>query len=72
MEPAPVKDPRLESLWTDISCLLDVLNPAIGEHKPPIVQELVLAQRHLQDARMRIAVARTYLRDEDPWTNVPR
>lgn len=37
--------------------------------QPPIVQELVLARRHAEDARMRLGVALTYLNGQNPWTN---
>lgn len=40
---------------------------AITEYvKPPAVQEIVLAQRHLEDARMRLGLARTYVEGKDP------
>ena len=37
------------------------------QSKPPVVQELVLARRHLEDARMRLGVAMALERGEDPW-----
>lgn len=36
---------------------------------PPVVQEIVLAQRHLEDARMRFGVALTKLKGFDPWVS---
>lgn len=36
------------------------------ETKPPVVQEVILAQRHLEDARMRLGVARTYVEGKNP------
>jgi hypothetical protein len=35
--------------------------------KPPVVQEIILAQRHIEDARMRLGVARTLQQGNDPW-----
>lgn len=34
---------------------------------PPAVQELVLARRDLESSRMRLGVALTYLKGEDPF-----
>lgn len=39
---------------------------------PPAVQELVLARRSLEDARMRTGVALAYLKGDDPWTHTPK
>jgi hypothetical protein len=33
----------------------------------PVVQELVLAQRHLEDARMRLGIAECYEKGINPW-----
>jgi hypothetical protein len=41
----------------------------IARSTPPVVQELVLAQRHLEDARMRFGVAEATLKGHDPWAN---
>lgn len=41
----------------------------VARSQPPIVQELVLAQRHLEDARMRFGVAEAMLKGHDPWSN---
>lgn len=35
------------------------------QEKPPVVQELVLARRHLEDARMRMAIAIHMIEDEN-------
>lgn len=37
--------------------------------KPPVVQELVLARRHAEDARMRLGCAGAFERGLDPWAN---
>ena len=36
------------------------------ESKPPVVQEVILARRHLEDARMRLGVALAMVDGEDP------
>lgn len=40
------------------------LEPIVGV---PAVQEIVIARRHLEDARMRLGVARTILEGNDPY-----
>lgn len=47
---------------------------AITERKaqPPVVQEIVLARRALEDARMRMGVALAYTKGVDPWANQVR
>lgn len=37
--------------------------------EPPVVQEIVLARRHLEDARMRLGVAQALARGLDPFAN---
>lgn len=39
----------------------------VSRSQPPVVQELVLAQRALEDARMRFGVAGALLDGKDPW-----
>ena len=56
-------------LRNEISGQLERLKEDIKNSKPPEVQELVLAQRHLEDARMRLGVAEAYHKGFDPWTN---
>ena len=38
-----------------------------AESQPPVVQEIVLAERALEEARMRLGVARAYLAGDDPF-----
>ena len=38
---------------------------------PPVVQEIILAQRALEDARMRLGVALAYEKDLDPFRDRP-
>lgn len=57
------------ALRNEISQLLERLKQEITVSKPPEVQELVLAQRHLEDARMRLGVAEAYHKGFDPWEN---
>lgn len=52
-----------------ITDMLRDLKQEIDGAKPPVVQELVLAQRHLEDARMRLGVAEAYEKGFDPWSN---
>ena len=37
-----------------------------SEATPPAVQEIVLAQRAAEDARMRLGVATAYIKEQDP------
>jgi len=37
--------------------------------RPPIVQELVLARRDMENARMRLGVALAMLKGHDPWSS---
>lgn len=57
----------INGIRSDISDALSGLSKLTGETKPPVVQELVLAQRHLEDARMRLGIARTYVEGKDPF-----
>lgn len=57
------------ALRNAISDMLGRLKEDIKSSKPPEVQELVLAQRHLEDARMRLGVAEAYHKGFDPWAN---
>jgi hypothetical protein len=56
-------------LRTEISSQLERLKANIKDSKPPEVQELILAQRCLEDARMRLGVAEAFNKGFDPWTN---
>lgn len=57
----------INSLREALSDDIEEVRTMIEMSKPPVVQELILAQRHLEDARMRLAVAKTYLNGEDPF-----
>jgi len=46
---------------------LKYLKVTTGKAEPPVVQEIVLAQRDLESARMRLGVALTLLKDDDPF-----
>lgn len=61
--------PVTTELREEITAQLVRLKLAIAQSKPPEVQELVLAQRHLEDARMRLGVAECYTNNIDPWVN---
>lgn len=58
----------MEDLRTTLSGVIHTLNEDIITAKPPVVQELILALRHVEDARMRLGVAKTYQLGNDPWT----
>jgi len=57
------------ALREEITTQLVRLKVIIASSKPPEVQELVLAQRHLEDARMRLGVAEAFEKGLDPWMN---
>lgn len=65
------REMSLEEQLTDhrylISKQLRYLKVTAAKAQPPVVQEIVLAQRHLEDARMRMGVALTLLKGEDPF-----
>lgn len=50
-----------------VSKQLKYLKVTARKAEPPVVQEIVLAQRHLEDARMRMGVALTLLKGQDPF-----
>ena len=60
----------MDSIRSTIARELDTLSDLQKLTKPPVVQELVLAQRALKDARMRIGVARTLLKGEITYGGV--
>lgn len=60
----------MNMIRSDIAKDLDTLKDLTAATKPPVVQELILAQRALEDARMRIGVARTLLQGENPYGGV--
>lgn len=60
----------MNMIRSDIAKDLDTLKDLVAVTKPPVVQELILAQRALEDARMRIGVARTLLKGENPYGGV--
>lgn len=57
----------INSLRASISEDIDEIRAIADVAKPPVVQEVILAQRALEDARMRLAVARTYQQGKDPF-----
>lgn len=50
-----------------ITDCIDEVRGIVEGSKPPAVQEATLALRHLEDARMRLGLARTYLEGKDPF-----
>lgn len=61
--------PTIEQLRTQVTATLENLRNYQQGITAPVIQELVLAQRHLEDARMRLGVALAYEKGLDPWTN---
>lgn len=57
----------INSLRESISDNIEEVRAIVEMAKPPVVQEVILAQRALEDARMRLAVARTYQQGDDPF-----
>lgn len=57
----------INSLRESISDDIEEVRAIVELAKPPVVQEVILAQRALEDARMRLAVARTYQQGKDPF-----
>lgn len=58
---------HLETLCTGLQTFLAETKNAASLAQPPVVQEIVLAQRHLEDARMRLGVALALQKGFDPW-----
>lgn len=52
-----------------LSAVIRVLRLAEKTATPPAVQEIVLARRDAESARMRLGVAMTYMKGEDPFAN---
>jgi hypothetical protein len=66
MQPEPL---TIDMLRSDITILLGRLAEYVPGTQPPLVQEFILAQRHLEDARMRLGVAECYEKGINPWIN---
>ena len=64
-EGTPNKE-NLENLRADLADLIRDTQKAQETCVPPAVQEVVLAVRHLEDARMRLGVALAYVNGKDP------
>ena len=59
----------IDMLRRDITIILGRLAEYIPGTQRPVVQEVILAQRHLEDARMRLGVAECYEKGVNPWIN---
>ena len=59
----------IDMLRSDITIILGRLAEYIPGTQQPVVQEAILAQRHLEDARMRLGVAECYEKGINPWIN---
>jgi hypothetical protein len=64
---APDTTQYIVELRSALSSVLQQINDLEQLTTPPVVQEIVLARRHLEDARMRLGVALTYTKGENPW-----
>lgn len=56
----------LADLRVDLADVIRDVQKAQETCVPPAVQEVVLAVRHLEDARMRLGVALAYVNGNDP------
>jgi len=63
----PDKD-TIDNLRTGLTTMI-ADTKRMAEKRPEYGAELVLAQRHLEDARMRLGVALTITRGEDPFAH---
>lgn len=72
-DPNAVEAPSMEQVIVNqrqfLSSLIRNLEDAEKMARPPVVQEIVLARRHVEDARMRLGVALTYVKGHNPWVN---
>lgn len=60
---------NLTELRSDLAEVIKKTQKAQETMVPPGVQEVVLAVRHLEDARMRLGVALAYVNGNDPLEN---
>lgn len=65
-------DEALEGVREQVAGLIRAVSVLEGQSGAPVVQELVLARRHLEDARMRLGVGTAYVKGVDPWANKVR
>lgn len=61
--------PTLDRLREEASYLREAITVRVAQASPPVVQELVLAQRAVEECRMRLGVAEAYEKGLDPWAN---
>jgi len=62
LTPANITRARNQVLST-----LSFVKELTNQSGAPVVQEMILAQRDLENARMRLGVARTYLEEKNPF-----
>lgn len=60
------KTDTLVALRTELAKTIASVQSYEGKYTPPVVQEVVLARRALEDARMRLGVALTLEQGFDP------
>ena len=58
---------EIVSIRKDLADAIHRIQELVPMVQPPIVQEIILAQRHAEDSRMRTGVALALLKGEDPF-----
>lgn len=59
----------IEDIRAGASEMLSAMQEVESEATPPIVQEVILARRHVENARMRLGVALALQNGHDPWAS---
>jgi hypothetical protein len=59
----------LDMLRADLTATIERINQYLPGTKPPVVQEITLALRHVEDARMRLGIAECYEKGINPWVS---
>lgn len=61
--------PGINSLRETLTDAIQEIRAMESVAKVPAIQELVLAKRDIESARMRLGLARTYVEGKDPFGN---
>jgi len=62
----PIDEKYIREQLTDT---LQLIRQIEASATPPQVQEIVIARRAVEDARMRLGVSEAYGKEFDPWSN---
>lgn len=62
-----IENAAINTLRESISDDIEEVRAVVAAVDMPAKAEAILALRHLEDARMRLAVAKTYLNGDDPF-----